>query len=274
MERVVTIECDRVKLAATLHYPTCGKEKLKNKNWPLILVCHGFTGSRIGANRLFVKTARDLASRGYLVVRFDYGGCGESSGTYGEGGLDVLIEQTRYVLDYALGIDCVDKSHVYLLGHSLGGAVALLTAEKDTRVTSLVLWSPVAHPFSDIVRVVGQETYGGIHERGSIDYLGYMLSERFFTSLTKHHPLTPGHRFLRDVLIVHGSGDEVIPVDYCYLYERVLRHRVTGTCEKHVINGADHTFSTFDGTEELLAVTGSWMERMEGKSANWSDWII
>ena len=49
-----------------------------------------------------MKTARELAEDGYLVLRFDYIGCGESSGEYGAEGLESMVLQTRSVLDYAV----------------------------------------------------------------------------------------------------------------------------------------------------------------------------
>src|SRR5690348_11706652 len=148
MEHHITIHSEEAELAATLHYPTAD-HKLQQpgcERWPIIIICHGFIGSRIGVDRLFVKAARELSSKGFLVLRFDYGGCGESTGDYGNGGLDVMIEQTRSVIDYGLSIDCVDLSRVILLGHSLGGAAALLTAARDHRVKTLVMWSAVAYP--------------------------------------------------------------------------------------------------------------------------------
>ncbi len=182
MERSLTITYENQDMAATLHYPSqelseCGSQPCR---WPLIIICHGFVGSRIGVDRLFVNTARTLCSGGYLVLRFDYVGCGESTGDYGAEGLDSMIAQTRRVLDYCTGMDFVDANRVVLLGHSLGGAVAVLTAAQDKRVKSLVLWSAVANPLHDIVKIVGEEAYIQALHEVSLDYLGYQLKSQFF----------------------------------------------------------------------------------------------
>lgn len=274
MERSITISYDAIKLAATVHYPCASKRTCEEKRWPAIIICHGFIGNRIGVNRLFVKAARKFSQEGYFVLRFDYAGCGESEGEYGSYGIDSFIEQTRHALDYVLSIDCIDKSRVFLLGHSLGGAVARLTAEKDSRVNSLILWAPVAHPFSDITRIVGPQVYGTVEQDGRAEYEGYFLSKVFFDSLAEAQPLTPGSSFLNDVLILHGTHDEDIPFDYCHLYKNTLRKRITGQCEAIGIEGANHTFSSMGACDKLLDYTSDWLKRLESRAANWSDWTI
>ncbi|SDK19799.1 hypothetical protein SAMN04487909_1438 [Aneurinibacillus migulanus] len=274
MERPVTIRYQQLNLAATVHYPCASARKQEDKRWPAVIMCHGFIGNRIGVNRLFVKAARRLAEEGYFVLRFDYAGCGESEGEYGAYGMDSFIEQTRRALDYTLSIDCIDNSRVFLLGHSLGGAVARLTAEKDSRVSSLILWAPVAHPLTDITRIVSRPAYEQAMREGRTEYSGYHLSDAFFSSLAETQPLAPGSSLLSDVLILHGTRDEDIPVDACYLYEGMLRQRTTGQCEAFALEGADHTFSSVPASEELFDYTSNWLKKLENRTVNWSDWVI
>ncbi|MBD0383120.1 alpha/beta hydrolase family protein [Paenibacillus sedimenti] len=277
MEHTITIQSENAELAATLHYPTDqsgGAGKADCQRWPLIIICHGFIGSRIGVDRLFVKAAREFSSQGFLVLRFDYGGCGESTGDYGAGGLDVMIEQTRSVIDYALTIDCVDLSRVILVGHSLGGATALLTAAKDNRVKTLVLWSAVAHPHNDIVRIVGKSEYERLPLGGSIDHHGYLLTSRYFDSLSKHQPFEQLRKFNGDVLVIHGTADDIIPVDYAPLYQKMFWMRQQGQCDIELIYQADHTYSTSLSTKELLEKTTNWLAIIQKRKKEWNDWTI
>jgi pimeloyl-ACP methyl ester carboxylesterase len=269
MEHHITIRSDQAELAATLHYPA----STGSKN-PVIIIAHGFVGNRIGVDRLFIKAARDFSEQGYMVLRFDYAGCGESTGQYGAGGLDALIDQTRHVIDYVLSIDCVDPARVVLLGHSLGGATAVLTAAKDKRVKSLVLWSAIAHPFSDIVKIMGKQRYEDAVQLGKVDYLGYSFEPLFFESLTRHQPFEQLRKFTGDVLVVHGTADEVVPADYCFLYQKLFWMRSQGQCDKEVILQADHTYSSTQSYTQLLSITKKWLSEIEQRKNDWHDWTI
>jgi hypothetical protein len=273
MERAFHIRYQELHLAASLHYPAATGNEADCK-WPLVVICHGFVGNRIGADRLFVQAARKLASEGSFVIRFDFAGCGESEGDYGEHGLDSMISQTRAVLDYGLSLDCVDPLRVTLLGHSLGGAVALLAAVRDKRVKSLVLWSPVGYPFNDIVRIVGRQKYDEAVGQGAADYLGYRLSPAFFESLMKHQPFQEAPKFAGEVLLVHGTGDDVIPADYTFLLEKTFWLRGDSRCDKAVILQADHTYSRGEHRNELFRETADWLRGYEKRHQEWYDWSI
>ena len=275
MERTINIASGHWNLAATLHYPKdIGKEERQDRRIPVVVISHGFVGNRIGTDRLFVKAARALSGHGYMVLRFDYAGCGESEGDYGAEGLNSMVEQTRIVLDYVFDIDGVDPERITLLGHSLGGAVSILTAGKDKRVSSLVLWSPVAHPFSDILAITGEQVYESAQSRGYGDYLGYRLSAAFFDSLTKHHPMREFNQFTGDVLLVHGTSDDVIPVDYSFLYQKLFWTRLSGECEKEIVLHANHTFSSEPSTQIAITRTIDWLQELNRKKKEWYGWTI
>ena len=90
-----------------------------------------------------------------------------------------MIAQTRSVLDYGLSRTDVDPTRITLIGHSLGGAVALQTAVRDRRVKNLILWSAVGYPFNDIVKITGRDVYDTSVKSGSADYLGYSFTPVF-----------------------------------------------------------------------------------------------
>jgi hypothetical protein len=272
MEKTLTLKYENLELAATLHYPAGGARE--DGKSPAVVICHGFVGTRIGVDRLFVKTARALAEAGYYALRFDYGGCGESTGDYGALGFSSMIGQTRTALDYVLDIDDVDPRRVALLGHSLGGAVALHTAVKDRRVRQLVLWSAAFHPFNDIVRIVGRGVYDEAMARGEADYHGYSLKPKFFESLAEHQPFQAALQFTGDVLLVHGTSDDVIPTDYTFLMQKLLWMRSEGCCEKEIIFQADHTYSARNAQEEAIRCTVDWLNGLAARQEEWHHWSI
>lgn len=276
MERHIIIRHKEEEITANIHYPASktNKEGRSKERVPLVIICHGFVGNRIGVDRLFVKTARELSEDGYMVVRFDYIGCGESTGEYGEEGLESMIDQTRAVLDYTLACADVDPTRVTLIGHSLGGAVAILTAGRDRRVKNLVLWAAVGYPFNDIVKITGREIYDTAVKTGFSDYLGYELTPAFFESLAPFQPFQQAGKFNGNVLVIHGTSDDSIPVDYAFLYQKVYWMRSEGRCDKEIIFQADHTFSTGSHRKQLLHRTKEWLNEQESFQQDWQNWMI
>lgn len=273
MERSISLKHDDLILSASIHYPVVD-DKDADRKLPLAVICHGFVGSRIGVDRLFVEAAREFARRGSIVIRFDYAGCGESGGVYGEHGIDSMIAQTRSVLDYGLSLDCVDPLRVSLVGHSLGGAVALLTAAQDRRVKSIALWSAAGHPFNDITRIVGRDVYDQTMTRGRADYLGYALTPVFFEALQQYQPFQQAGKFHGDVFLAHGTSDDTIPADYTFLLEKTFWLRGEGRCDKHILFQADHTYSRGEHKAELFKATADWLGAYEERQRDWHHWSI
>ncbi|MBB6446347.1 alpha/beta hydrolase family protein [Bacillus benzoevorans] len=260
MKKQIWINWKQQKLAAVLEYP---ENLLTDRNYPLLIICHGFVGSKVGVDRLFVKTADALTKDGMIVLRFDYSGCGESSGDYGKTGLHDLIEQTRTVIEYGFNLKQVDRNNITLLGHSLGGAAAALTAANEKQIKRLILWSAVAHPFKDISRIVGSEKVRLLKPDSSIDYLGYELTKPFFDSLSGYEPLKAARGFSGAVLLIHGTGDEDIPVNYVSEYEKVFTDRNSGECTAYEIQKANHTYSNSEHFTQLIGYTRSWLRKQQ-----------
>jgi pyruvate dehydrogenase E2 component (dihydrolipoamide acetyltransferase) len=98
----------------------------------VILLVHGYGGDR--NSWLFLQ--EPLAAK-YRVYALDLPGHGTSAKDVGDGTLDVLADAVTGVLD-AVG---ADRAH--LVGHSLGGAVALAVAAGDPgRIASVTLIAP------------------------------------------------------------------------------------------------------------------------------------
>lgn len=257
MTTSIHIPWEKGILKGTVDYPY--ENESSKETFPLVIICHGFIGNRIGVDRLFVKTAKELALHGYAVLRFDYSGCGESDGEYGKTGLDQLIGQTGTVIDYGAKLPSVDPERIILLGHSLGGATASLTAAVDKRIKKLILWAAVGEPFKDLTRIIGEEKMNELAESPAIDYHGFLLFRKFFQSLSAYFPLKQAKSFRGDTLVVHGTDDQDIPVTYCQKYHDSFLKRRKGSCSMKIIKNANHTFSNGEHYQQLIYATKKWL---------------
>ncbi|MFI7340734.1 acetoin dehydrogenase dihydrolipoyllysine-residue acetyltransferase subunit [Streptomyces sp. NPDC050085] len=98
-----------------------------------VLLLHGYGGDK--DSWLFVH---ELLAARHTVYALDLPGHGDSTKDVGAGTLDVLADAVSGFLD-VLGLD-----RVHLVGHSLGGAVALAVAsrQRPRRIRSLTLVAP------------------------------------------------------------------------------------------------------------------------------------
>jgi exosortase A-associated hydrolase 1 len=104
-----------------------------------VLIIVGGPQYRVGSHRQFVLLARFLASNGFPVLRFDYGGMGDSEGN----------PQTFSTIDddIASAIEnlydlCPEISGVVLWGLCDAASAALFYGYQDDRVKGLVLLNP------------------------------------------------------------------------------------------------------------------------------------
>ena len=75
METPVSFKSDGLTLAGVLHKPD---DMQDGERRPGVLVLHGFGGNKDGDTH--ENEARAYCDWGYVVLRFDYRGCGESEG--------------------------------------------------------------------------------------------------------------------------------------------------------------------------------------------------
>jgi uncharacterized protein len=108
---------------------------------PPFVFCHPFGEEKLWAHRVFVAFARELAARGYPVLRVDCRGNGDSSGEFCETSLASNLDDLGAAIDWLKVRHSVPR--VGLLGLRLGATEAALLAERRDDVSTLVLWNPV-----------------------------------------------------------------------------------------------------------------------------------
>ena len=157
-EKTVDFMVDSQKVVGTLNIPD-GVSKP-----PVVLLLHGFTGSRneleIPAVKegVFSRAARMWADRGVASLRIDFRGNGESEGKFEDMTMEGLIGDAEAALDYLGASPDVDGDKMAIVGWSMGGAVAASVAGRTEHdLDSVALWAPATNMGSSLALLIGVE---------------------------------------------------------------------------------------------------------------------
>jgi putative redox protein len=176
-----------------------------------VVLAHCFTCSR--SYKVIRNLATGIEDGGYAVLRFDFTGLGESDGDFAETSLTTnvgdLEAATRYMQLRGFG-SCA------LVGHSLGGAAALLAARESPEIRAV---ATVAAPSTaEHVRHLFDEddietalSSGRVHVK--IAGRPFEISAEFFKDLGRQSTLDHITNLRRPLLVVHGTADQVIGIE-------------------------------------------------------------
>lgn len=134
------IQCENAKLYAELYIPDAVPA-------PAVLICHGLNAKGSSGLRLYARLAKRACENGYVSLLFDFRGVGKSTGEFDYGFGE--REDIKCALNYLAPRPEVISNQIFIVGHSLGGAVSLYAVQGETRVKGLVLWStPKDHNYN------------------------------------------------------------------------------------------------------------------------------
>lgn len=226
---------------------------------PAVVMLHGFTGDRNEGpifepdfsfeEFMYERTARIFAENGVASLRIDFRGSGESIELIG-------FEETTFsgqVSDAYAAVEWLDDHRsvgdIGVLGLSQGGLVGTITAEAHKRVSSLVLWSPVANPVDTYKTVLGADCVAeGLVEDSADCTLPWgavvTLNQPFFEELYTTDPIAAISHYDKPMQVVVGERDDVVTPQPEYGETYVTYH--DGLEELVVLDG-DHVFDVFVG---------------------------
>ncbi len=133
MDENIRFQSDGLQLAGILSVP--GDLKSGERR-PAFIVLHGFGGNKDGHGQTVV--ANQFGRWGYVTMRIDFRGCGQSEG---ERGRIICLDQVadaRNAVTYLASRSEVDPDRIALVGSSFGAAVAVFTGGADRRVAAVI----------------------------------------------------------------------------------------------------------------------------------------
>lgn len=160
-----------------------------------------------------VKISRELAVRGYAVLRFDFAGLGNSEGVFSD---TSFLDNLNDIRDVVTFMNSELEAPRFLVGHSLGGSAMLATAMEFQSVESVaVIAAPsnTGHLADTIYRLNPnvEEIGQGMVNTGTYQYLlkKEMVSVLRKFDLKKH--LVENHKRL---MVFHSPADLTLGMDH------------------------------------------------------------
>ena len=202
--------------------------------YPAVILSHGYNGCHTD----FTGECKYFASKGYIAYAFDFSGGSTRSKSKGAS-TDMTIftekEDLMAVFNYIKNMDIVDKENVFLFGGSQGGLVTALAAEEYVdEIKGMILYFPAFNIPGDWRK--NYPTEASIPK--TVDFWGLKLGENFFKSMREFYTFENIGAFDKDILIVHGDKDEIVPLSYA---NRAKKHYKS--VELVVLEGEGHGFT-------------------------------
>lgn len=217
------------------------------RNTPVVIMFHGFTGNHIESHFIFARLSKALEKMGISSVRFDFRGSGDSDLPFEKMTISSEISDALKVVEYTK--ENFDNK-IGVLGLSMGGTVALLTAEK-INPDALCLWAPASknkEVFSKGIPSVPKDLK-------FFDVGGIRVSKEFIKEILNLDAFEEAKKYDKPALIIHGTSDQSVPFEHS---RDLVKEFKNGTL--FPIEGSDHVFSSYEWSEKAISKTVEFFE--------------
>ena len=187
---------------------------------PLAVFLHGFGGSRGGRYSGFGRLAKALFDAGVASIRIDFAGCGESSEPFSNCSPASMEEDAANAVEFMRESYGIDPDRVLIVGHSLGGRVALeLVADGVLDPAAMLLFAPAARS-EILIGIFGGrpvwdalKEYARVHDEAEAWMIGKSVGYEFFEGVDRFEDPTPAaaERFHGSAAVVYAVNDNIVP---------------------------------------------------------------
>lgn len=213
-------------------YPNLSSRKV-------LVMCHGFHGAAHDSH----EAALEVQAAGYNALTFDFRGCGASGGNRTSVGF-WEVNDVIGAVEYVKTRSEVDPEKIAVFGYSMGGATAIMAAQRCPDIKVLV--TDCAFASLDTVLSVNFRYFYRL-PRFPFARTAVWWSKRFakigklkIDPVASHLQMAEEGRAVPH-LIIHGGKDEAIPVSEA----QVLYDAAPGPKELWIIPEANHVAAAY-----------------------------
>ncbi len=219
-----------------------------------VLFAHCFTCNK---NFKAVKNiSKALTAEGYGVLRFDFTGLGESEGEFSDsnfsGNVEDLLEAANYLKENY-------TSPTLIIGHSLGGAAAILASQKISSIRAIATVGAPSSPLH--VKHIFKNDIDTINNKGAAEVniggRSFTIKQQFLEDLKSHTFQETLRNIGKSILILHSPQDTVVEIKNAEEIYLAAHHPKSFVS----LDGADHLLNNPIDAVYVGEIIGSWSKR-------------
>ena len=241
-----------------------------------VIFVHAASGNRLGPHRMFVEMGEKFYKLGYAVMRFDFAGCGDSTGT----GPMQSIEDDSFdlvkVCEFFRQQEDLEK--IFLIGISRGGRLCFNAVRKyEIPVSGMVLLSASYLDNSIFVRLfvnrlkqylVKLTEPGGCQRliSGAVNFRGILRTFAFCFQFKQKKDSAKGGAGFKTrcpLLFVYGGNDPITNNSKSHYSTICKKNEIDHKCVS--IENANHSFFHYKWKENLFGICKKWIENLAEK---------
>ncbi len=244
MQQLIKIKNSRgLNLAAILHQPE-GQGR-----YPAVILLHGFTGYKEEPN--IESLAEILVQNGFVAIRFDASGYGESEGNLeNDYRLSHYKDDVQVIYDYLISQPFVDSKRVGIWGHSMGAMLSIIYASEHQDIKAIC---PISPPYkmgtTDLLKkYIPQWKKTGYWEKVSSKYGPIRIPYAFIEDAQQFDAIEYAKKLTQPAFMVIGNKDEIVsPADSLSVFEAMGQEKSLS-----MIPGMDHYYKDHPDYIDLM----------------------
>ena len=282
-DSIVRVPALGFSLATTVTRPV-GRET-PPAGWPAVVLVPGTRSTdrdeHLFGVPVFGQLAAALADDGYLVMRYDKRGVGQSGGRPESATIEDYANDARAIVRYVRDRDDVDRDRIVMLAHGEGGWIGLQAASQDDRIAALILLATPSVDGATLLleqqrmeferldmpdreraentalqrrihdAVVGDGTWDEVP-----DDIRRQADTLWLRSFLEFEPADMIRRADQPILILHGTLDQQIPSHHADRLGELAQRRTQRESRVDVVklDGINHLMSESGAAAEYVAI--------------------
>lgn len=222
-------------------------------NQPVVIFVHGFKGFKDWGH--FPKVGEELAKAGFAFVSFNFSHDGTTIDqptdfadleAFGNNNYHKELFDTEQIID---GISNgslfpepeLNRSQIFLFGHSRGGGISVVKTSEDARVKGLATWNSIGdmkRTQADLERWKNDGVVYIPNARTNQQMpMYYQFVEDYFAQQERYDLQKACEKINIPSLFIHGTNDQAVPFEHAQKL-----HDWTVESELLLIENGNHTF--------------------------------